>query len=124
MSTVSLEVVAPLIGGLKHCQQCTPYLDDASISQRILQDELKSVPEEVWSDYARLSGLVRHLAARYGAQLRITLIDPRSPMGFWKSLRHWVRRYPTFIVNGHGKCAGWDQNALERLIEASGAAAA
>jgi hypothetical protein len=45
-------------------------------------------------------------------------------MGFWKSLRHWVRRYPTFIVNGDRKHVGWDQDALERLLQASGAAAA
>lgn len=124
MPTISLEVIAPLVSGLKHCQRCTPYLDDAGISDRILQDELNSVPEDVWRDYARLSGLVRDLSARYGAQLRIALVDPRSPMGFWKSLRHWVRRYPTFIVNGRQKCVGWDQDALERLLRASGAAAA
>ena len=124
MPAVRLEVIAPLVLGLKHCQQCTPYLDDAGISDRILQDELNSVPDNVWQDYTRLSGLVRELAGRYGAQLRITLVDPRSPMGFWKSLRYWVRRYPTFIVNGRQKHVGWDRDALERLLKASGAIAA
>jgi hypothetical protein len=124
MPTISLEVIAPLVSGVKGCQHCAPFIDDAGVSERVLQDELNSVPEEAWQEYARLSGLVRDLSARYGAQLRITLVDPRSPIGFWKSLRHWVRRYPTFIVNGQRKCVGWDPDALERLLRASGAAAA
>jgi hypothetical protein len=121
MPTISLEVIAPLISGVKGCQRCAPFIDDAGVSERVLQDELNSVPEEAWQEYVRLSGLVRELAGRYGAQLRITLVDPRSPIGFWKSLRHWVRRYPTFIVNGRQKCVGWDQDALEKLLQASGA---
>jgi len=121
---ISLEIIAPLASGVKVCQCCAPLIDDAGVSERVLQDQLNSVPEEAWQEYARLSGLVRDLSARYGAQLRITLVDPRSPMGFWKSLRHWVRRYPTFIVNGGQKQVGWDQDALERLLRASGAAAA
>jgi hypothetical protein len=122
MPTISLEVIAPLISGVKGCQRCAPFIDDAGVSERVLQEELNSVPEDAWHEYARLSGLVRELAGRYGAQLRITLVDPRSPMGLWKSLRHWVRRYPTFIVNGRQKCVGWDQDALERLLQANGVA--
>ena len=124
MPTISLEVIAPLVSGVKACQCCAPFIDDAGVSERVLQDQLNSVPEEAWQEYARLSAVVRDLSARYGPQLRITLVDPRSPMGFWKSLRHWVRRYPTFIVNGRQKHVGWDQHALERLLQASGAAAA
>jgi len=71
-----------------------------------------------------LSGLVRDLSARYGAQLRITLVDPGVPSDSGSPLRHWVRRYPTFIVNGQRKHVGWDRDALERLLQASGAAAA
>lgn len=109
---------------MKGCQRCAPFIDDAGVSERVLQDELNSVPEDAWQEYARLSGLVRDLAGRYGAQLRITLVDPRSAMGFWKSLRHWVRRYPAFIVNGRQKYVGWDRDALEKLLQASGAIAA
>jgi len=119
---IRLEVIAPLISGVKHCQHCTPYMDDAGVSQRVNTEEINSYPEEMWQDYTRLSAIVRDLSARYGNHLRIVLIDPRTPMGLWKSLRHWVRRYPTFIVNGRGKCAGWDTGALDRLLQASGTA--
>ncbi len=121
MSTVNIEIIAPLISGAKHCQHCENFLDDAGISQRIQEEELKSYPEEMWRDYARLSQIVRDLSQRYGSQLRITLIDPHSPMGLWKSVRHWVRRYPTFIVNGHAKYAGWDVGPLDALLREGGA---
>ncbi len=121
MSTIHVEVIAPLVSGVKHCQRCTPFMDDAGLSERINRDELNSVPEEMWQEYARLSRLVRDLSARYGARLEIVLIDPHTPMGLWKSLRHWVRRYPTFIVNGRRKYSGWDVNALESLLQTAGA---
>jgi hypothetical protein len=121
VSTVNIEIIAPLISGAKHCQHCQDFLDDAGISQRIQEEELKSYPEEMWRDYARLSQIVRDLSQRYGGQLRITLIDPHSPMGLWKSVRHWVRRYPTFIVNGHAKVAGWELGPLDALLREGGA---
>jgi hypothetical protein len=119
--TINVEVIAPLISGAKHCQHCQPFIEDAGISQRIQDEELKSYPEEMWRDYSRLSQVVRNLSDRYGEQLRIILIDPHSPMGLWKSLRHWVRTYPTFIVNGHAKYSGWELGRLEALLREGGA---
>ena len=122
MPTIRVEIIAPLVSGVKHCQRCTPFMDDAGLSERVNQDELRSVPEETWREYARLSDLVRDLSQRYGSRLQITLIDPHTPMGLWKSIRHWVRRYPTFIVNGRSKVSVWDSSALDSLLQASGAA--
>lgn len=122
MPPINLEVIAPLISGAKHCQHCQIFMEDAGISQRVQEEEWNSFPEEMWRDYTRLSQIVRDLSGRYGEQLRITLIDPYSPMGLWKSLRHWVRAYPTFIVNGRAKYAGWDLAALDAALRAGGAA--
>ncbi len=123
MSPVTLEVIAPLISGARHCQHCQVFMEDAGIDQRVQQEELNSFPEEMWRDYARLSQMIRDLANRHGAQLRITLIDPHTPMGLWKSIRHWVRRYPAFIVNGRAKYVGWSPEAVDSLLRQSGAEA-
>jgi len=40
----------------------------------------------------------------------------QSMEGFFKSLRHWVRRYPTFIIDRRIKYTGWEPNVLERLL--------
>src|SRR5512138_1405863 len=122
MERVTLEVIAPLISGAKHCSYCQVFLEDAGIDERVQREEFDSVPEEMWQEYARLSQLVRDLAQRYGAQLTISLIDPQSPMGLWKSVWHWVRRYPAFIVNGRAKYVGWDVAAVEALLRRNGAA--
>ncbi len=121
MPTIDIEVIAPLISGAKHCSHCQNFFDDAGISQPVLDEELNSYPEEIWQDYARLSQMVRDLSRRYGDQLRIVLIDPHSPMGLWKSVRHWVRTYPTFIVNGQAKYTGWDLAPLDALLREGGA---
>lgn len=123
MPTINVEVIAPLVAGMKHCQSCQVFIDDADISKRVQDEELKSFPEEMWRDYTRLSQMVRDLSQRYGDQVRIVLIDPHSPMGLWKSMRHWVRTYPTFIVNGRAKYAGWDLAALDPILRAGGATA-
>jgi hypothetical protein len=123
MRTIDVEVIAHLVSGAKHCQSCQMFLDDAGIAQQVHKEELNSYPEEVWQDYARLSQMVRELSQRYGDQLRIVLIDPYSPMGLWKSVRHWVRTYPTFIVNGQTKYSGWDVSTLDSILRAGGATA-
>jgi hypothetical protein len=121
MGTVEVEVIAPLISGVRHCRHCQPFLEDAGISTPVQQEELGSYPEEMWQDYTRLSSLVRNLVTRYGDQLRIVLIDPHTPMGFVKCVRHWVRKYPTFIVNGRTKYTGWDERSVDTLVRAGGA---
>jgi hypothetical protein len=42
-------------------------------------------------------------------------------MGLWKSVRLWVRTYPTFIVNGQAKYTGWDPAPLDALLREGGA---
>ena len=121
VGTVQLEIIAPLITGARPCQQCQDFFDDAGLVQKVNEEALRSYPAETWQDNARLSDLVRDLSARYGNQLRITLIDPHTPMGILKSLRHWVRRYPTFIVDGQTKYSGWDRASVETLLRQRGA---
>jgi len=73
-------------------------------------------PDEVLEDYNRLSAWITELALRYQDRLLIRIIDVQSGLGFWKSLRHWARRYPTFILNGRKCYTGWDKKALEEIL--------
>ena len=49
--------------------------------------------------------------------MRIRVIDPQSGLGFYKCLRHWVRRYPAFIVGGRKRYVGWDREELEAVLQ-------
>jgi hypothetical protein len=35
MPPITLEIIAPLISGAKHCQHCQLFMDDAGIDQRV-----------------------------------------------------------------------------------------
>jgi hypothetical protein len=68
-------------------------------------------------DHLRLSELVVELVSRLEERIRIQVIDPQSFLGFVKSLRYWVRRYPTFIVDGQVKISGFDKEKLEQALQ-------
>lgn len=78
---------------------------------------MQEYPPELLEEHVRLSDWVMALSARYGSGIQIRVIDPQSGLGFFKCLRHRVRKYPTFIVNGKAKYTGWDKEALETLLQ-------
>ena len=73
-------------------------------------------PSDLKEEYLKLSDWIRELTRIYEDRLLIKLIDAQSILGFYKSLRHWVRKYPTFIVEGQETYTGWDKRRLETLL--------
>jgi hypothetical protein len=73
-------------------------------------------PPDVKEEYLRLSDWIRELTRNYKDRLLIKLIDAQSILGIYKSLRHWVRKYPTFIVERQEAYTGWDKKRLESLL--------
>lgn len=66
----------------------------------------------------RLASWMLEVAERFKDRIYVRVIDPQSPLGFYKSLRYWVRKYPTFIINGQKEYTGWDKERLETLLQA------
>jgi len=97
---------------------CEHVFDQAGIGRQVHQEELDQYPKGVKQEAARLANWLYHLSDRYGDQIHIRVIDPQSPEGLLKSVRYWVRKYPTFIVDGHEKVVGWDQAALDSVVQA------
>lgn len=60
------------------------------------------------AEYLRLSEWVRNIRKVHGQWVVIRIVDPQSLGGFWKVLRHRVRRYPTFFVDGGERVVGWE----------------
>ena len=73
-------------------------------------------PPDLKEEYLKLSDWIRELIRIYEDRLLIKLIDAQSILGFYKSLRHWVRKYLTFIVEGQETYTGWDKKRLETLL--------
>jgi hypothetical protein len=78
---------------------------------------MREYPSDLIEDHIRLSSIVVELVNRYRNRIIIHVIDPQSALGFYKSLRYWVREYPTFLVAGEEKISGWDQVKLEQAIQ-------
>jgi len=73
-------------------------------------------PLDLKEEYLKLCDWIRELTRTYEERLLIRLIDAQSILGVYKSLRHWVRKYPAFIVEGQETYTGWDKKRLESLL--------
>jgi hypothetical protein len=118
MSNISIQVIAHVLTDYYHCLHCEQIFSHAGIGQLVHQEELDQYPEFVKQESARLADWVFDLVHRYGTRIKIRVVDPQSVEGFFKALRYGVRKYPTFIVDGSDKYTGWDQAALDAILEA------
>ena len=118
VTPVYLEVIAPTYQGMGFCSVCELFLSEADISDEPARHSLEEYPPEWQMEFQRLADWVSDLAARYGDAIRIKVIDPQSPEGLLKSLRYWVRKYPTWILDGQKRVVGWDRPALEATLSA------
>jgi hypothetical protein len=96
-----------------HCER---VFDVAGIGAAVRIEARSGYPSQMLDETQRLTAWLQALSARWGKQLHIRVIDPQSPEGLYKSLRYWVHRYPTFIINRRKKHVGWDPEAVERLL--------
>ncbi len=117
MAIISLQVIAPVITSFYHCMHCEQIFSQAGIGQQVHQGEIDQYPEDIKSDFTRLANWLFEIAHQYGDQIQIKVIDPQSIEGLYKSLRYWIRTYPTFIINGREKHIGWDKTALEAMLQ-------
>ena len=88
--------------------------------------ELNEYPEEVKAEYLRLSDWVRATRKTYGPRVVVRIIDPQSLGGFWKVLRHRIRRFPTFFIDGEERLVGWEADpdgAIARILAGAPATA-
>jgi hypothetical protein len=113
---VLLEVLAHIPTDFFHCLHCEQLFDVAGIGAEVHRELQTNYPAEILEDSGRLAAMLQDLSALYGEQLNIRLFDPQSLEGFLKSIRYWVRRYPTFIINRRVKYTGWKTDEIERMV--------
>jgi len=114
---IRLEILSLVPTSYDQCPSCETLYHQAGIGDQVHQEMLQAFPPDLLQDHVRLSSWVDDLAHRYGSSIQIRVIDPQSGMGFYKCLRHRVRGYPTFIINGKTKHTGWDKEALDALLQ-------
>jgi len=73
----------------------------------------------VKAEYLRLSDWVRKTRQTHGQRVVVRILDPQSLAGFWKVIRHRIRRFPTFLMDGGERVVGWEgdpDGALKRVL--------
>ena len=117
MKPITLEIVTPVLTTFGHCRHCEVLFDEADLNRKFTQKNMNEYPPDLSDEYLRLSDWIRELIHLYRHRLVIRIIDVQSLLGLYKSLRHWIRRYPTFIIEGKETYTGWDKKELEQLID-------
>ncbi len=117
MKPISLEIVTGMITTFGHCRHCEVFFDEAGIQQKARETEIEDYPPDLIQECDRLFDWVRELKRLYKHRLSIRLIDTKSFVGFYKSLRYRIRKCPFFIVDGKETYSGWDKNRLEGLLD-------
>lgn len=114
---VQIDVFYPVPEGWGFCNTCEMIIAQADVGKPPYERGLEEYPPEWREEFQRLTTLIFGLADRYQDRVQIRVWDPHSLQGMWKSIRHGVRRYPTFILDEHSKLTGWDEEKLENSIK-------
>ncbi|OGQ00305.1 MAG: hypothetical protein A2026_21265 [Deltaproteobacteria bacterium RBG_19FT_COMBO_46_12] len=117
MKPIRLEIVTKVVTFFDHCRRCQVLFGQAGLDKKIHQNEMEEYPPDLKEEVMKLSGWIRELSRLYKHRLLIKVIDVQSPLGIYKSLRHRIRTYPGFIVEGKETYIGWDKSQLESLLD-------
>lgn len=117
MKPILVEVVTRMLTTFDHCSRCSIIFDEAGLKRDRRQKEFDEYPEDLKEESVKLSEWIGELSHLYKHRLLIKLIDAQSLLGVYKSLRHRIRHYPAFIIEGKETFFGWDKKRLEELLD-------
>jgi len=112
-----IEIVAYAPTAFYHCTHCEVVWKETGFSQGLHEEQVASaLPPDLQQDYQAVSDWVRRLFQIHCDRVLVKVIDATSLEGFWKSLRHGLRRYPAVVVDGRATFRGTDFAAVETEI--------
>lgn len=116
---VILEIVVPTLSGLEPgCFGCNLVMGSAGLlKSKARKDCIDDYPQDLKEMMTRLSSWIGELSRLYRHRLLIKVIDAQSPLGLWKQLRHGVFKVPAFIIDRKRTLTGWDNTALQTIID-------
>lgn len=112
---VRLEVLAYAPTEFFHCQHCEVVWNQIGLGQRWRADQRSAgqLPPDLQAEYAAISDWILDVSERYAGRLRVTIVDAASIEGFWKALRHRIRRFPSFVFDGNRRLTSFDRVRLD-----------
>ncbi len=114
---LDVEVIVHAPPVFRHCRQCEVAWRETGFDRGVRADQLQgSLPEDLEREYAAVQDWVRGMLDTFGDRIAVRVIDATSLPGFWKALRHRLRRYPAIVVGGSERWVGTDLAAAEAFI--------
>lgn len=103
-----------------HCGHCEFVWNQVGVGGRVHAEQRRSglLPPDLQAQYDAISDWVLDALDRYGGRLAVKVVDAASVEGVLKALRHRVRRFPAFVLDGHQRIAGFDRGRLEAALAA------
>jgi hypothetical protein len=100
-----------------HCQHCELVWDGVGLGRPIRAEQRAAgLPPDLQTDYQALADWVADARRRYGERLQVRVVDVASVQGVIAAIRHRVRRFPAFIVDGRERIIGFDRARLEAAL--------
>jgi hypothetical protein len=118
LPATQVEILAYAPTEFYHCQHCEAVWHHLGVGQGIHAEQRASaLPPDLQAEYAAIVDWVSGALERYGQRVSFRVVDAASAEGVWKSLRHRVRLFPAFIVDGE-RIAGFDRPRLDAALAA------
>lgn len=112
-----VEVLSKMLGvQTEECKNCRLIFEEAGLKSKFHNQEINQYPDDIKEEVLRLSDWIRDLVQRYPRNVQFKIIDAMTPLGFYKMLRHRIRKFPSFIIQKRETYSGWDTEALEAII--------
>lgn len=117
MKPVYVEVVTNVLTVYSHCNSCRPIFSESGVEEKMKRETLDDYPKDLREEFLRLSDWILDLARLYRHRITVRIVDAKSMLGIYKSLRHRFRKYPAFIINCKDVVAGWDRERLDQVLD-------
>jgi hypothetical protein len=116
-AAVHVEILTYAPTEFYHCQHCEIVWDSVGFGQRIRAEQrANALPADLRAEFSAISDWVAQSVGQYGERLQFKVVDVASVEGVIKALRHRVRRFPAFIVDGSERIVGFDPDRLDEAI--------
>ena len=117
MKPVYVEVVTNVLTVYSHCNSCRAIFDESGVEDEVKRDALEGYPKDLKEEFLQLSDWIRDLVRLYRHRIKVRIVDAKSMLGIYKSLRHRFRKYPAFIIDSKDVVAGWDREKLDHILD-------
>jgi len=112
-----VEIIAYAPTSFYHCTHCEVVWREMDFDRGIRKEQVASaLPADIAQEYQAVSDWVRKIFQLYCDQVIVKVIDAASVEGFWKTLRHGLRRYPAVVIGSKKISSGLNFSAAEDEI--------